>query len=460
MSRAAAGLVLAAGVLVPGYAVLCGLAGARSMPVSLALGLCLALGAGTLSYAMFLLSLAGLVPSAAAVLAAIAVAALGIAIAGRSRRVRIDAPTPLPRWHEGALVVLLALPCAWLVADAVRVPIQNIDAIAIWALKAKVLAREAVGASAYFRDPALSYSHQDYPLLVPFLAATAYGLRGTVDEPIAKLAQGAVFIALLLLLHAGFRRSLSRAASLLLLLLFAASPGMLSQAAGGLADPALMLYYAGSLVALLVWLETSDTSWLSIGALLTAFLVFTKNEGMALAAIHLAVFPLAAWQAGGRRSVRAFAVRAGLALLLLLPWLWFRAGLPKTHENYGALLRPARIAERLDRVPEILGFLGRTMADPSLWGGLWLLLPIAWLLAWGQGASRDARVLWACLLCHLGVYVVIFVVTPWDVRALLEAKAYPLLLQASPALLLLLSVQWGSLTTRAAATGKESVRAR
>jgi hypothetical protein len=445
VSRALAALLLAACVVATGAAVVCLLAPGRKLPAALGVGLCVALGAATISTLLFLLSLAGLVPSTAAVLGILVVAASVLAAAGRgSRRPRIARPTAPLRWYEGALVALLALPSAWVVADALLVPLHNIDAIAIWGLKGKVLALESVRASGYFHDPTLSYSHQDYPLLVPFLTATVYALRGGVDESLAKLAQAGLFGALLLVLYGGFRRHLSRASALVLLLLFLASPSLLAQAAGGLADPALMLFHAASLVALLAWLDTDDDAWLALGALLTAFLVFTKNEGMALAAIQLAVFSLAALREGGGR-LRALWGHAALALALLLPWLWFRAGLPKTHENYGALLRPARIAEHLDRLPGILAALGGTMADVALWGGLWLLLPIACLLAAGRGRSREAGVLWACLVLHLAVYVVIFVVTPWDVGVLLDAKAYPLLLQASPALLLLLSVYWGRL---------------
>jgi hypothetical protein len=135
----------------------------------------------------------------------------------------------------------------------------------------------------------------------------------------------------------------------------------------------------------------------------------------------------------------------------MLPWLWFRTGLPRTHENYGALLRPVRIVDQIDRAPEILRFLGLTLVDLRLWGGLWLLLPLAWLLAPRQVRSLAPVVLWTCLACHLAAYVLVFVVTPWNVRVLLEAKAYPLLLQASPLLLLLLSVYWARLMPTSAA---------
>lgn len=446
MSRIAAAALLTAGVVSSGYAVLCLLARGRRLPGAAVVGLAVAIGAGATSYEMFLLSVAGLRPGIAAVSGLCAAALLVLwVLARRSNLVRIAPPNLPVRRHEWALAVLVALPCAWLAADALRVPLHNIDAIAIWGLKAKVLAHETVRSSAYFHDPALSYSHQDYPLLVPFLTATTYGLRGATDEPLGKLANWGVFGALVLLVYAGVRRNLSRPSSLVLLVLFVLSPSVLSQASGGLADPALMLYYAGSVVFLLAWLETDDTAHLRIGCLLTAFLLFTKNEGTALAAIHLAVFGLAARRSRGTRAALALASHAALVVLLMLPWFVFRAGLPKTHENYGALLRPARIVDQIDRVPEILGFLGRTLVDLRLWGGLWLLLPIAWLLASKPGPSRAAGVLWACLACHLAVYVLILVVTPWDVRELLSAKAYPLSLQASPVLLLLLSVYWGTL---------------
>ena len=101
--------------------------------------------------------------------------------------------------------------------------------------------------------------------------------------------------------------------------------------------------------------------------------------------------------------------------------------------------------DHLDRLPEVIVTLGRTISDLRLWGGLWLLAPLAWLLAGRSARSREVGVLWACLLCHLAVYVLIFVVTPWDVRELLAVKSYPLLLQASPALVLLLACSWGRL---------------
>jgi hypothetical protein len=454
LNAAVAAALLAAGVLLPGYAVLCLIAPGRRLPAAHFAGLVLALGAGTTSTALFLLSLAGLRPGSAAVggICAAALLALG-ALAWRGELARGEAPSPPPRPHEWALAALPVLACAWLLADALRVPLHNIDAVAIWGLKAKLLAHETLRASPYFHDPTQSYSHQDYPLLVPLLMAAAYGLRGAFDEPLGKLVHVGIFVALLLLLHAGVRRSLSRTASLLLLVLFALSPPLLGQAAAGLADPALMLFYTGSLIALLAWLETGAASDLRIGCVLTAFLVFTKNEGMALAALNLAVFALATLCSRGERSVRALGGHAALALLPMLPWLAFRAGLPKTHENYGALLHPARVLDQLDRLPEIVGGLGRTLADLRLWGGLWWLLPLAWLLAGRERRSRAAAVLAACLAAHLATYVLIFVVTPWDVRVLLEAKAYALLLQASPALVLLLSVYWAKLWPPASAAG-------
>ena len=68
-----------------------------------------------------------------------------------------------------------------IVAVALSSPLVEWDAFAIWGFKAKVLVHEALRpAPAYFHDLTLSYSHLDYPLMVPFLTAGAYAAMGTL----------------------------------------------------------------------------------------------------------------------------------------------------------------------------------------------------------------------------------------------------------------------------------------
>ena len=325
-------------MLLPGYAILRLIAGGRRLSAALTAALALSMGAGAMSFTSLWLSLAGLLPGTASTVGLVLVSsATLIALRRRGALARSAGGSGgRPRWDEWTLSVVVALPCLWVAADALVVPIHNIDAVGIWGLKAKVLAHEAVRTSRYFHEETLGYSHLDYPLLVPFLTATAHGIRGSWDEPLGQLAHWGVFVSLVLMLYGGVRHHISHRDSLLVLILYLLSPALLSQASAGIADPALMLYYAGSLIFLLAWLETDEKVDLRIGSLMTAFMLFTKNEGMALAAINLVVFSVAALRARGARALVALARHAALVIMLTLPWFLFRSGIPKSHENYAA----------------------------------------------------------------------------------------------------------------------------
>jgi hypothetical protein len=74
-------------------------------------------------------------------------------------------PSGLILWYQFRLAGLLGL--------------QEIDAVAMWAFKTKLLHYSAGKEMwTWFRNPALTYAHLDYPLLVPLLHALTYGALG------------------------------------------------------------------------------------------------------------------------------------------------------------------------------------------------------------------------------------------------------------------------------------------
>ena len=50
--------------------------------------------------------------------------------------------------------------------------------------------------------------------------------------------------------------------------------------------------------------------------------------------------------------------------------------------------------------------------------------------------------LWLLLLGHVAMYVLIYLITPWDVRELLSMSLDRLLLHAVPAVVLLIGYHW------------------
>lgn len=440
------------GLLVSGYGLLCILNPRTRLPIAWCVTLSFGLGAGATSVLLFWSSLLGFPPSRALVVAWFLASAAGLALHARCGR----APLPLLPVRGGfsrldaGLVLLLLIPCLWVALEALALPLYNIDAVAIWGLKAKVVAHQHVAQSDYFHDIARSYSHLDYPLLLPFLAAGNFALAGEAHDSLAKALPLAFFVCLLLLIHCELRRSLARPRALLLLVIYVANLGLLAQSGAGLADIALMYYHVGSVAFLIAWLRCDHVRDLKISILMTSCLLFTKNEGIALALINMIVV-IGRCASQRRRPKLTLAACYVLAVgALSLPWLLFRAGIPKTHENYLGRLRLSVLAAHVDRIPDIVTAFLRSAADISAWGGLWVLLIAAAILGGDRRLGERALLLWWMLALHLLSYCLVLVITPWNLQELLAIKTFALLLQASPLAVLLIGEYWARIRKRAA----------
>jgi hypothetical protein len=88
-------------------------------------------------------------------------------------------------WWLLLLPAALILWCQFRLAGLIG--LQDFDSVAIWAFKAKIL-HYCAGKELWtsFRNPALAYTHWNYPLLVPLLHALTYGALGHVNEFVSK----------------------------------------------------------------------------------------------------------------------------------------------------------------------------------------------------------------------------------------------------------------------------------
>jgi hypothetical protein len=91
----------------------------------------------------------------------------------------------------------------------------------------------------------------------------------------------------------------------------------------------------------------------------------------------------------------------------------------------------------------------RLFVDLETAGGIWIVLLVTAAGTFRRLASPVVLVLWALLLAHLGLYAVIFLVTPWDLNVLLPMVGPKLLMHAAPAGVLLIALHL--MTSRRAA---------
>src|SRR5206468_8487369 len=98
--------------------------------------------------------------------------------------------------------------------------------------------------------------------------------------------------------------------------------------------------------------------------------------------------------------------------------------------------------ENLRRLKPIAARFYEEGMNAENWAGIWILLPLMALLGWRAFADRAVVALWLLLIGHLAAYMLIYVVTPWNVEELLSVSLDPLLLHAVPVAVLLIGYHW------------------
>lgn len=143
----------------------------------------------------------------------LSVLALDVLIVGGSFLLRRpQRPPPLRvRARTGAALLGLVAGAAWLtfLVEALGEPMWSTDYLAMWGLKGKTVFELCYVPIRLFQDPALSWAHREYPLLVPLSLATLASLAGAWDDQALGLLFPLCELATLLALYGFLARRVS-----------------------------------------------------------------------------------------------------------------------------------------------------------------------------------------------------------------------------------------------------------
>lgn len=421
-----------------GLAVLSLISRGRRWHMGELLGLSVVLGLGISAVLMFYLSLLGLRPHPAFPWLAIAIS-LPVVLKLRPA-IRFGSPS----WRSLALqavpLLLVLLALVGNVVFAQRDQFIRGDALTIWGMKGRALALEPLTVhppvlyAADFKE-----AHHNYPLLLPMLIAGGYRSIGSFDDAQVKLVFPLMLLGSILVAWFGLRRLTFLPAAPWLTAAWLASPALVIWFSTGYADAPLAMFAFGAALYLVAYAQDRQATDLRIATLCCAFAAFTKNEGMSLAIVLL--FTAAIWCIGSRADARTLLRNAAIALLILLPWLVFRATLPADDENYPAHLSLSLLLHNSNRLPTIFTAFTTEFRYIASWGILWLAIPIALIIRPRALQQRGALVIWTAIALQLTAYIVAYLITPWNVTDLLNVTVERLLVQLSPLAVIALAMQ-------------------
>jgi hypothetical protein len=388
-----------------------------------------------------------------------------------ARAGRGSQPTPRPqrgRWSAldtllgAGCLVGIALAAYGFLCRSIREPHGLWDAWAIWNLKARFLFRggdhwqEAL-------SPLLSWSHPDYPLMIPGLIARGWTFSGQETTAI-PVATGFLFtLATVGILTAALWRLRGRSQGFLAGLVLIGTPFFVAHGAAQYAEIPLAAFMVASLALLHLGEDATQRAGglHCLAGLLAGMAAWTKNEGLlfvlALAAAQAITM---VWMGSGSRDWRRLAAFCAGALPVMLLVVGFKGLLAPASDLWAGQGLAATLGRLADpsRYLQVARAFAKVFLDREKWNLFPVVLPFYALLVGAQigmsgNAGQEAKDTegrpgvartWGTLALTTGGFFLVYLVTPRDLAWHLRTSADRVFLQLWPGLLLATFLSIGS----------------
>ena len=243
-----------------------------------------------------------------------------------------------------------------------------------------------------------------------------YFALGTVDDWAVMFIIGTFFVMLISFLYDLVRvvlndnvKALGAAAMMAVLPVFFMSDGT---AYSGYADTPLSFMFLVSFGVTLLWKKNRKDNYLLLAAALSGLLFLTKNEGVNLILLNLALMVLPesfsfSWKEA-LRIVRAAAIFLAIVALISAPWLMLVRNIVLIPGDANDIfqIRPSDLAATARAVPEIALYTARAfigtqknmMGQGFLWAAFWFIFAATSVISYAKKLPLPAILSLICLL--------------------------------------------------------------
>lgn len=325
-----------------------------------------------------------------------------------------ELPTAFRPWSliEKLLLAGIALQLVWIVAVTLPMPVNSHDALATYAMKAKIFWIERGIPAGFFALPEVTVSHTDYPLLLPLVMTWTYLFTG-FNDLIVTMIMPFFYVAALGLVFSQLAKMFSRKYALLTVFILASIPQFADYATVIHADLIFTGLVGGAFGYLALYMRFEERRYIALAAALLGIAFWTKNE----AAVFGFVFALvAAAFVSGKPAARRSAALADMLIALALmaaiawPWMAFKSAQGLVNGDVDpAKLTGARLLANVKQAPLVLDFFQQEIFGPKKWNIFWMALVAA--MVWKRKklfsgiTGYMVLFLGATLLCYFGAYM-------------------------------------------------------
>ena len=252
---------------------------------------------------------------------------------------------------EWFFIVMIAVQLVWIILMVIPMPVNSHDAVANFALKAKMFHFANGIPSGFFQFPETVVAHPDYPMLLPLTMTWIYEFTGFNDISI-NMIMPCFYISFLFLFYSLLRKVFNRTYSLLAVFMLGTINQIGNYATILYADLIFSAYVTAAFIYLFLYFSRKETRFCILSTIMLAFAVLTKNEAIVFVAAYVLVVILRAVR---ERDVSPMHVIAGTALfsLICVPWYYVKviSSLGNSDIDF-TVLTPGRVIQNIKDLPE------------------------------------------------------------------------------------------------------------
>jgi len=410
-------------------------------------GLSYLFGMGIISLQIFLMGACGISYTRVNVLAPwVFIAAINVLMSVRrhsDRKNRDTSHFPVLKKRIGkwdvSLFFLIALQTAYNAFRALMRPIESYDAVAIHALKAKVIYLSGGVGENFFGNISSFFqgAHPDYPLLIPLSQAWVYTFLGNLNDILVKMIFPIFYLSFILVFYAVLKRiTKSRLTALLFTFLLATVKQFSDYSTIGYTDLETGIYFAIGLFYLYLWFQEKEARFLAISLISSVLCLWTKNEGMLLALINVSVFlfyTLANIAKSKNRRILPFLLYAGVLACAILAWTGFKESRGLVNENFNlSMVSAGNLKVGLGKVPGILYEYQKQFFGFKKWNIIWILSFLVFLTGFKAAFSKNIKYVTAALFLFSIGYSAVYIFSAVDIKFFLHSTGSRFLLHILP----------------------------
>ena len=300
--------------------------------------------------------------------------------AARPYRVKELAPIKEARrtWTltEWLLLAGIIIQLAWIVMQVIPYPVHAHDAVANYALKAKMFYFSGGIPEGFFSLPEETVSHPDYPLLLPLVMTWVYSFTA-FNDLIVNMIMPVVYVAFILLVFSQLRRIFSRPIALLASFFLATIPQLADYAVIIHADLVLTAFITCAFLYFVQYLRERGRIELMLASALFAFSLWVKNEAIVFTASFLAAFFVLALRSDEKgRVFKDIAISVAVIAILASPWIYlkFTSGTSANSDLDIASLTFSKLLQNVKDIPIMLNLFQQEVFGPKKWNIFWPIL--------------------------------------------------------------------------------------